>query len=260
MAWLQAPSNWGWSGAKCAGRQSTEQPQKLRGDVALFPGNQQQSASFISSFTMDSGALLANENGPSPADISGARLGVGAGAFPANGTCFSWISCNQESGPGSCFTYLFIFCHLLNRKWSSQWKPLLTLHFDEAFESHGSGFRGFVNPDDTLFPLSGAAVSERGVFSSQNSSSDNELPRTSQQEQRVWRNQLGSSINSERPLVPPGTSLSPLLQVGPGTKRIKINILEVVENLLRIVFNYYFEDFLMTRHPREGQEENGDLA
>lgn len=30
MAWLQAPSNWGWSGAKCAGRQSTEQPQKLR--------------------------------------------------------------------------------------------------------------------------------------------------------------------------------------------------------------------------------------
>ena len=31
---------------------------------------------------MDSGALLANENGPSPADISGARLGVGAGAFP----------------------------------------------------------------------------------------------------------------------------------------------------------------------------------
>lgn len=30
MAWLQAPSIWGWSGAKCAGRQSTEQPQKLR--------------------------------------------------------------------------------------------------------------------------------------------------------------------------------------------------------------------------------------
>lgn len=55
--------------------------------------------------------------------------------------------------------------------------------------------------------------------------------------------------------MPPGTSSSPLLQVGPGTKRIKIHILEVVENLLRIVFNYCFEDFLMTRHPREGQEK-----
>lgn len=34
-------------------------------------------------------------------------------------------------------------------------------------------------------------MSERGVFSAQISSSDNELPRTSQQEQQVWRNQLG---------------------------------------------------------------------
>lgn len=48
---------------------------------------------------------------------------------------------------------------------------------------------GFINPDDTLFLLSGATVSKWGVFPAQISSSDNELPGTSQQEQQLWRNQ-----------------------------------------------------------------------
>ena len=34
-------------------------------------------------------------------------------------------------------------------------------------------------------------MSKWGVFPAQISSSDNELPRTSQQEQRLWRDQLG---------------------------------------------------------------------